>query len=124
MPLSFRPLQTKETLTTRQSDFGSTAQLSDKFMKEVRCYHLYTEEQSSAVFSISSCHYDLLSLPIPHLPLQVLATGIVDRVLSFARYKATAELQRAGEWCGCKFRYKSQMPISYLMCYHLQPTPA
>jgi len=52
--------QTKETLTTRVADFGSTASLSDKFIKDV------------------------------------LATGIVDRVLTFARYKATAELQRAG----------------------------
>ena len=51
-------LQTKETLTTRPKDFGSSPELSDRFMKEV------------------------------------LASGIVDRVLSFARYKATAELQR------------------------------
>jgi DNA topoisomerase II len=52
--------QTKETLTTRQKDFGSEAILSDKFLKAV------------------------------------LATEVVDRVLALARFKATAELQKAG----------------------------
>jgi DNA topoisomerase-2 len=52
--------QTKETLTTRQKDFGSEAVLSDKFLKAV------------------------------------LATEVVDRVLALARFKATAELQKAG----------------------------
>jgi DNA gyrase/topoisomerase IV subunit B len=50
--------QTKETLTTRQSDFGSVAELSAKFIKKV------------------------------------LAMGIVERVQSWAKFKATAELQR------------------------------
>jgi DNA topoisomerase II len=53
--------QTKETLTTRVADFGSTAVLSDKFLKDVTA-----------------------------------GTNVVDRVLQFAKYKATAELQRAG----------------------------
>lgn len=51
--------QTKETLTTRPKDFGTTPALTEKFLK------------------------------------QVLASGIVERVQSWARYKATAELQRA-----------------------------
>jgi DNA topoisomerase-2 len=56
--------QTKETLTTRPKDFGSSPVLSDRFLKEV-----------------CGC-------------------GIVDRVLSFARYKATAELQVRGGIAG------------------------
>ena len=52
--------QTKDTLTTRPKDFGSTPELSEKFIKGV------------------------------------LATGIVERVLSWARFKAQTELQRAG----------------------------
>lgn len=56
-PPTLARLQTKETLTTRAKDFGSSPVLSDRFLKEV-------------------C-----------------ATGIADRVLAFARYKATAELQ-------------------------------
>ncbi|MCW0208262.1 MAG: toprim domain-containing protein, partial [Achromobacter sp.] len=51
--------QTKETLTTRPKDFGSTPVLSDAFIKAA------------------------------------LGSGIVERVQSWARYKATAELQRA-----------------------------
>ena len=50
--------QTKDTLTTRPKDFGSTAEVSERFLKGV------------------------------------LASGIADRVLSFAKFKATAELQR------------------------------
>jgi len=50
--------QTKENLTTRPKDFGSTPVLSDKFIKAV------------------------------------LASGIVERVQSWARFKATAELQK------------------------------
>ncbi len=51
--------QTKDTLTTRPKDFGSTATLSDGFIKKV------------------------------------LASGIVEAVQAWAKYKATAELQKA-----------------------------
>jgi DNA topoisomerase-2 len=51
--------QTKETLTTRPKDFGSTPELSEGFIK------------------------------------RVLGCGIVERVQSWAKYKATTELQRA-----------------------------
>jgi len=50
--------QTKETLTTRKQEFGSDAELSEKFMKSI------------------------------------MNTGIVDRVLNYAKFKATSELQR------------------------------
>nr|CCA21933.1 predicted protein putative [Albugo laibachii Nc14]CCA24783.1 topoisomerase putative [Albugo laibachii Nc14] len=52
--------QTKETLTTRPSSFGSTHSLSDKFLKQIE------------------------------------KSGIVERVVSFAKFKQTAELQRKG----------------------------
>lgn len=51
--------QTKDTLTTRPKDFGSTAELSPAFMKKV------------------------------------LASGIVERVQNWAKFKATTELQKA-----------------------------
>lgn len=52
--------QTKETLTTRSTAFGSTYTLSEKFLKQIE------------------------------------KSGMVERILSFAQYKQTAELRRKG----------------------------
>uniref|UniRef100_M4BBA0 DNA topoisomerase 2 n=1 Tax=Hyaloperonospora arabidopsidis (strain Emoy2) TaxID=559515 RepID=M4BBA0_HYAAE len=52
--------QTKETLTTRANSFGSTFNLSDKFLKQVE------------------------------------KSGLVEKILSFAAFKQTAELRRKG----------------------------
>lgn len=56
----FLKSQTKETLTTRPTGFGSTFTLSDKFLKQIE------------------------------------KSGMVERILSFAQFKQTAELRRKG----------------------------
>ncbi|KAI9916196.1 hypothetical protein PsorP6_017912 [Peronosclerospora sorghi] len=60
--------QTKETLTTRANSFGSTFNLSDKFLKQVE------------------------------------KSGLVDKILSFAAFKQTAELRRKGGTSGKRSR--------------------
>ncbi|KAG7397458.1 DNA topoisomerase 2-beta [Phytophthora boehmeriae] len=60
--------QTKETLTTRPAQFGSSITLSDKFLKQVE------------------------------------KSGMVERILSFAAFKQTAELRRKGGGGGKKSR--------------------
>ncbi|RLN49417.1 hypothetical protein BBJ28_00012663, partial [Nothophytophthora sp. Chile5] len=60
--------QTKETLTTRSSGFGSTFTLSDRFLKQVE------------------------------------KSGMVERILSFAAFKQTAELRRKGGGGGKRSR--------------------
>ncbi|KAK1937919.1 DNA topoisomerase 2 [Phytophthora citrophthora] len=59
---------TKETLTTRANSFGSTFNLSDKFLKQVE------------------------------------KTGLVEKILSFAAFKQTAELRRKGGSSGKRSR--------------------
>lgn len=61
-------LQTKETLTTRANGFGSTFNLSDKFLKQVE------------------------------------KSGLVEKILSFAAFKQTAELRRKGGSSGKRSR--------------------
>ncbi|POM71086.1 DNA topoisomerase 2, partial [Phytophthora palmivora] len=60
--------QTKETLTTRANSFGSTFNLSDKFLKQVE------------------------------------KSGLVEKILSFAAFKQTAELRRKGGSSGKRSR--------------------
>ncbi|KAJ8518981.1 hypothetical protein ON010_g18138 [Phytophthora cinnamomi] len=60
--------QTKETLTTRANSFGSTFNLTDKFLKQVE------------------------------------KSGLVEKILSFAAFKQTAELRRKGGGGGKRSR--------------------
>ncbi|CEG41489.1 dna topoisomerase 2 [Plasmopara halstedii] len=60
--------QTKETLTTRANSFGSTFNLSDKFLKQLE------------------------------------KSGLVEKILSFAAFKQTAELRRKGGGSGKRSR--------------------
>ncbi|KAI9983167.1 hypothetical protein PInf_007094 [Phytophthora infestans] len=60
--------QTKETLTTRANSFGSTFNLSDKFLKQLE------------------------------------KSGLVEKILSFAAFKQTAELRRKGGSSGKRSR--------------------
>jgi len=73
--------QTKETLTTKASSFGSKCEISEEFMKKVRppfCVRLARS---------------LLSRRFVN-PLQVLKTGVVESVLAFAAFKQSKELKK------------------------------
>ena len=86
--------QTKDTLTTTKKSFGTTAELPEKLIKQVlSALRLWPPRNECACWPV------LVYAHLPRLPcvyLQIAKSGLLDRVLMWAKFKESTQLSKKG----------------------------